>query len=789
MVMSQESKLINTVIPCIIGLAVLIGVPICGTISLGGKATPTSSPVSILPGWNRLTIGGGGGQTGIAIDPTNTDVVYVTTDNGGIIKTTDGGETWFSVNNNIGNRLLADVEIDPLNPNVLYVAAEVYSKSPSWSDDPVNGELYRTRDQGQTWELVYAEGVGAGNGRCFGIAQWPSTRSILIPHDPSDPDRYDVDGDNLTDVIYVGGWDKEEAGADKRAGIWKSTNEGATFTQLALDDKNIWVLRQHPGEPETLYAGTHGDGLFVTRDGGATWEDWSERVPIPMISDIAIVPNSDTLYVATNALYSEYRRDEYRDRRGIYKSIDGGESFLSINSGLKKTSLNFEALILDQTDPSGQTLYTGPWSGDNKGIYKTTDGGAGWTRMKHEIVNGHYWFDYFDNLWALEQARDGTVFATTWRGIYRYDPTVRRWMVKSNGLGNIGVESVAFEPGNDAVIYLGILDSTPWKSVDRGMTWTNIGDGFVTADGETDANASDFAISPTHPQIVYATGIGPSATYLSAVNKSEDGGAHWERIVNGLPSTSTDDPGWQANAIVVSAYDPNVVYVALEMASGGGHVFKTTDGGHQWIEIHAISEKPTNLAISSTNPETVVCVTAGGTVHVGRQGGSQWQSSSIGRDLIYAVDVSPLDPDRILVGANTTGAFLTSDGGNSWEHIFDMNDLQQFTSHIALSDFAREQYWPTIRAVKFDPHNPRILYIGHSPSLWIGVGILKSTDGGQNWISLADEKFQMRSVSDFDVNSYSDNLVVGTWEIYYYYAQGTLIGDGHRVVLCSSPSW
>jgi hypothetical protein len=79
-------------------------------------------------------------------------------------------------------------------------------------------------------------------------------------------------------------------------------------------------------------------------------------------------------------------------------------------------------------------------------------------------------------------------------------------------------------------------------------------------------------------------------------------------------------------------------------------------------------------------------------------------------------------------------------------------------------------------AVKFDPDDPSTLYIGHNPSIWMGVGILKSTDGGQNWISLADEDFQMRSISDFDLDPGSDNLVVGSWEVYYYHADRIAAG-------------
>jgi photosystem II stability/assembly factor-like uncharacterized protein len=757
----------------VLGLLVLIIVVACGRAGRGNGPViatlqPASTPEPVYAGWTRRPLGGGGGQTGIAINPLNTSIVYVTTDNSGVVKSTDGGDTWFAVNNNLGNGHLGDIEMDPLNPDVLYVVAEVNSQSGASNDDPVTGELYRTRDGGQNWEIVYAEGMGNGDGRSFGIIQWPSTRNILIPYDPANPSRYDADGDRLTDVIYVGGWDEDEASADKRAGIWKSTDEGATFSQLALDDMNIWVLRQDPDQPETLYAGTYGDGLFVSRDGGEVWESWRDRIPIPTISDTAVVPNSNTLYVATNTFYSPYRADEYRDQRGLYKSTDGGASFFAVNTGLERTSLNFEVLILDRTDASGQTLYTGPWQGEDKGLYRTTNGGVHWTRMGYEASSDPYWLSSFANLWALEQARDGALFATTWRGIYRYDPASQEWKLKVKGLGNTAVRAIAFEPGNNSVVYLGILDSTPWKSLDKGMTWISAGRGFTTPDGRK-TGASDFAVAPTQPSIVYATGIGSSDDYLSAVNKSEDGGLHWKPITEGLPPTSAEAPQWQANAIVVSAYDPGIAYVALEFKSGGGGIYKTTDGGRLWREIYAIPGQPRDLALTATQAETVVCVTSDGTVWVGAEGGSRWRSSSPEPGLIYSVAVFPTDANRIVVGTRT-GAFLTADGGENWEHVFDVGDLQPFIERMALSEFARARYLPRIRVVKFDPANPRTLYLGHHASTWMGVGILKSVDGGQTWATLADDPFQMRSVNEFDLDPASHNLVVGSWEFYYYYA-------------------
>jgi len=729
------------------------------------------TPTPLPPGWTRRTVGGGGGQAGISIDPTNSQIIYVTKDNGGLIKSLDGGRSWFPINNNIGNRVLGDSELDPLDPQILYVVAEVYSRTPSWSSDPANGELYRTRDGGQTWEIVYGEGMGrhaGGDGRAFGISVWPSTRSLYIPYDSAQPRRYDADGDGLSDVIYVGGWDRNTESTDKRAGLWKSEDEGQTFRQIALPDKNIWALRVDPRDPQNFYVATYGEGLWFSPDTGQTWESWRERIPNPMVSDVVIDSARQTLYVTTNLFFSPYNTDEYRATRGVYKSVDGGRSFFPVNDGLDLTGFGYTTILQDAGDPTGQTLYTGTFYGNRQGIYRTLNGGGRWSPMELEVVSEPQWFEGFDNLWDIAQAPDSTIIATSWRGIYRLPPGSERWELAVEGVGNIGVQAVKFEPGNDAVIYLGILDAAPLKSLDRGATWSQIGAGFVTAGGTEAVGADEFAISPAVPQIVYAIGIGASGGFKSAVNKSMDGGRSWQKIVAGLPPSPDHEPQWKATGLGVTAYDPQIAYVALEFKQGGGAVYKTTTGGANWTEVLRLPHGASALAVGPDLPETVVAVTTRGGIYVSEDAGDSWRDSSINRNLIYAVAIAPTNPRYILLGVNVAGAYLSTDGARSWQHVFDRADLQPFLSELALSAFARERYWPTIRAVMFDPADERTLYLGHYPSPWMGLGILKSSDAGGTWSLLGDRQFQMRSVSSFDLSPFSKNWVVGSWEVYYY---------------------
>lgn len=759
-------------------LSVLIGLNLtaCAQIMPAAEtvraALPAATPSPVpppRPGWTRLTLNGGGGQPSISIDPTNSQVVYVTTDNGGIVKTTDGGETWAAINHNIGNRMLSDSELDPLDAQVLYVLAEVFSESPSYADEPVNGELYRTRDGGQTWEVVYAQGMGA-DGRVFGIVQWPSTRNLLIPFDAADVARFDADDDQLSDVIYVGGWDDNDPNPDKRGGVWRSTDEGATFTQLGLNDKNIWALRADPRDPQKLYAATFGDGLWVSTDGGTTWASWRERIPLPMISDVAIDAVSGALYVTTNVFYTQYASTDYQAVRGIYKSTDDGQTFTLINTGLDLSAQGYQTLLIDRTDPTGQTLITGNFRADTPNVYQSTNGGQSWTVMPLKSPTPPGWFKNIKHLWALEQAADGTVYATSWRGIFRYNRAEGLWEVKSVGLGNISIQSIAQEPNNPSVIYLGILDSEPYKSVNWGATWEPMYRGFASEGGEATVGAGDLAVAPTNPQIVYATGIGPSGQAASAVLKSTDAGKRWEQIAHGLPPTNADQPTWVARAIAVSAGDEQVAYVALDILAGEGQVYKTLDGGASWQLVLTVPERARDLTISATTPETVILATASGGVFVSDTAGQNWREARLPTEnLIYSVAVFPTDPSRILVGVNVLGAYLSRDGARSWVHIFDETQVRLLNTPLALSEYARERYQATVMNVRFDPTSPETLYLGHNPRAWMGLGIIRTIDGGQTWRLFADDaKFQTRSVQTFEVGPTGEDLWVGAWELYYF---------------------
>jgi photosystem II stability/assembly factor-like uncharacterized protein len=709
--------------------------------------------------WNHYVVNGGGAQTALVVNPLHPNIVYATMDHGGIVKSTDYGDTWRTINNNIGRARLADVKLDPLNPDILYVTA-------AYCLGCGQGELYRSLDGGAHWEFITS---------AFGVETLPSSREIVIV-------PQDADSDRISDVIYVGAWAGNKGG--DKGGIWKSNDEGATWQQIGRVDgdsellkrANVWVLRSDPSHPNVLYAGmfVYGDsdspgGIFKSTDGGMKWADITNDIPVPNISDIAISPDGHTLYAATNPLY----RPE--PGAGIFKSTDGGETWALVNRGLERTSLKFEVLLMDKDDPD--VLYTGPLGREEKTIYKTTDGGERWHRTRFD--NSGWWDEDFDQTWAIAEGADSKLYVATWTGIYRSDDDGETWLARSQGLGNVRVFDIALDPQNPSTVYLGLADQGPWKSTDGGHSWAQIKDGYYKPYGTRSGSVAAFAISPSDPDVIYSAVKGSSGTTLMGVNKTTDGGRNWRPVNRGLPGP---DPAWIATDVVVHPLTPDIAYVGIKIDNGTGGVFKTTDGGENWTELNNVDPegrlpRVESLAISASDPDIVLVGTREpGRVYKTTDGGETWAvisppPNSMHPDtIIHEIDIHPLDPEYVVIGVNTQGAYETTNGGRTWAQILSPDFLQDNVGDLALNP--EVPVFATIKAVKFDPDDPQIIYAGHDNLRGkASVGVVKSTDGGASWTLLNDPGLQYRNIFVMDIHPQTKELFVGGFDGVYVYEQ------------------
>ena len=341
----------------------------------------------------------------------------------------------------------------------------------------------------------------------------------------------------------------------------------------------------------------------------------------------------------------------------------------------------------------------------------------------------------------------------------------------------IGGRSVAVDavPGTPFTFYFGGVDGGVWRSINYGLTWTNITDGQLNVSNSIGA----LAVAPSDPKTIYA-GTGEADirnTFITGdgVYKTTDAGKTWHYA--GLKDTHT------IAKIVVDPHDANVLY-----AASMGHVyaknpdrgiFKSTDGGAHWSKVLYVDDKTgaIDLVMDRSHPQTLYAamwqayrtawsLNSGGPgsgLYKTTDGGAHWTKISanpgfaagvLGR---IGVSIAESDPKIVyaIVQAKHGGIFRSDDGGAHWKLVNDSMEMRQrafyYMAIYADPTDPNTIYVPNARffvsydggkhfgllrpphgdnhIVWIDPHNPKILLEGND-----GGGTV-STDGGQTWSS------------------------------------------------------
>ncbi|HLF57023.1 MAG TPA: glycosyl hydrolase [Thermoanaerobaculia bacterium] len=314
-------------------------------------------------------------------------------------------------------------------------------------------------------------------------------------------------------------------------GVWKTTNGGTTFKPLfdGQSSYSIGCVTIDPSNPSTVWVGTgenvggrhvgFGDGIYVSRDGGASWEKRG-LTDSQHLSKIVVHPSDpNTLWVAAQGpLWSP------GGERGIYKTTDAGATWKKVLGAGEWTGAT--DIVLDPRDP--KLLYAATWQhqrtvaaylggGPESGIHKSTDGGETWTKLKTGLPEGN--------------------------------------------LGKIGL---AVSPQNPDVVYAAIeLDRRTggiWRSADRGASWEKRSDRVSGATG------------PHYYQELYASPHVFDRIYLmdTVARVSDDGGKTWRDLGNERRHVDN-------HALAFRADDPDYLLVGTD-----GGVYESFDHGATW---------------------------------------------------------------------------------------------------------------------------------------------------------------------------------------------------------------
>ena len=310
-------------------------------------------------------------------------------------------------------------------------------------------------------------------------------------------------------------------------------------------------------------------------------------------------------------------------------------------------------------------------------------------------------------------------------------------------------QSLAVDPFDDRIAYVGIEGEGYFKTVDAGATWTRIVEGVKALEkrggGFCYSEFFDTVIDPRNPEHVCFAMAGSPGTleFMQSANQgvycSEDGGAHWEQRIGPAMNTAiyalaidpTDSQvlyaGSNANPASFPGADPDRLFNTV------GVVHKSTDGGLSWRELPTgliRGTRVTGIRIDPLNPAVIYASTfgllsAGGSNYLETQfgvlksadGGETWTSmkSGLGPEVrhqaIFRMDLSPRDPARLIVSISDQSYFLSTDGGASFSR------PTAPTSQTGI--------------MRFDPADTTGLRIVGTSQ--VGTQLVESRDGGNTW--------------------------------------------------------
>jgi len=375
----------------------------------------------------------------------------------------------------------------------------------------------------------------------------------------------------------------------------------------------------------------------------------------------------------------EAKKDEPK-KPGMNADTFSGLKFRSIGPGVESGRV----MSIAVNPRKKHEFYVGVASG---GVWKTVNDGTTWSPLFDR--EGSYsigWVELDPNdasvVWVGAGESNSQRSVSYGDGVYRSEDGGKSWknlgLKKSEHIGRVTID-----PRDSKVVYVaaeGPLwgpggDRGLYKTTDGGKTWKAV----LTVSENTGVN--DVVMDPSNPDILYASAYqrrrhvftlidgGPE----SAIYKSTDAGATWNKVSSGLPSVDMGRIG-----LAVSPADPNVIYAAVEAADGKGGIFRSSDKGANWerrneFDVGAmyyarIVPDPKNVdRIFVMNVELRESTDGGKTLHKVNEVNHHGDN--------HAMWIDPDDTKHWLLGSDG-GMYETWDDAKSWQFKANLPTMQ-----------------------------------------------------------------------------------------------------------------
>jgi photosystem II stability/assembly factor-like uncharacterized protein len=415
----------------------------------------------------------------------------------------------------------------------------------------------------------------------------------------------------------------------------------------AVMSGRVSSMAVHPNDPTIIYLGSAGGGVWKTVTGGTVLRPIFDE-HTQSIGKVAIAPSApETVYVGTG---EPWPRNSVSVGTGIYKSTNGGSTWTDI--GLDDSE-RISDIIVHPDDPN--TVYVAAlghlWgANEERGVFKTTDGGESWTKVLYIDENtGATDLDF-------DPANPEIVYAVTW--------SFRRtaWSFDSGFTGGSGV----------------------YKSTNGGADWTPIQNGLP----EEKLGRMAIGVAPTNGDIIYLS-VECKSPKKKGLYLSTDAGANWKMVSNDFNTTVR--PFYFSNLTVDPTNDSIVAKCGLNaiISEDRGHIFRTTDQAMH-SDIH-------DIWIDPTNNKHILFATDGGiyeSIDHGRTT-KMWMNLPVSQ--FYHVSVDDAKPFNVYGGLQDNGSWVGPSrkaggiGNNDWTNVYGGDGFYAFRhptqEHIIFAEY------------------------------------------------------------------------------------------------------
>ncbi len=564
--------------------------------------------------YNGATLNGIGRINRIAFDPNDGQTIWIGAPAGGLWKSTNGGLNWTTNTDHLANLGISDIEINPQNTDIMYVATGDRDGADTYSFG-----VLKSTDGGQTWNQT---------GLVHTITQQIRITDIYInPDNPS--------------IIL----------ATTSQGIYRSTDGGNNWTRTRSGSYNAMV--QKPGNPDVLFCTSlTSPRIYKSEDNGQTWTQViSGNLPSGNVRriELAVTPHD------SNYIYALYGESSTNGFLAICRSTDGGDTWTQ-----QATSPNLLGWRTSGTDVGGQAWYdlalaVSPTDKNEVyvggvNIWRSSNGGVNWSLAAHWTGSGGAPFVHADIHHLIYHPVSGHLYAGTDGGVYRHKKSQFNWDELNVGLNITQYYKMGTSASDTSRIIAGAQDNGTHLVTSNGWNRVYGGDGM------------DCAISSKNPNVMYAS------IYYGDFVKSTNGGSSFFASFN-LPPAGTGN--W-VTPFMLDPKHPDTIY------AGFRNVWRSFNGGQSFTDLTASSiSGMSNVDVLGIAPNNtnIVFMANGNRIYRSTNYGNTWthlNALSVMRS-ISSIATAYDDPDHIVVSisgySSTEKVFETRNGGQSWTNI------------------------------------------------------------------------------------------------------------------------